>query len=211
MKKIMILVMSFVLAIGLTACGSIIGDINLEAGQSAIYIHKDGIVSYAVAESFDKDYYDEDDLKSKIKSEVEDYNASDEASVNDAVELDDFDVSKGVATVVIEFATDYDFLGYIKSYNRVEADRFYIGTIADNSKCKIKGDFVSSDGKENIKGKEISKMTEAYILIVNEEYKVQIDGKVLYTGTNCKIDDDGIITTAKADDGMSYIVYTLGE
>lgn len=41
--------------------------------------------------------------------------------------------------------------------------------------------------------------------------KFQIDGKVLYTSTNCTIDEDGIVTTAKADDGMSYIVYTLGE
>lgn len=211
MKKIMILVMSIVLTIGLTACGSTVGDIDLEAGQSAIYIQEDGVVSYAVAETFDKDYYEEDDLEGKIEAEVAAYNDSDEASVNDAIKLDEFDVSGDMATMVLEFATNYDFLEYVMDYNKVDKSKFYNGTISGNSNCKIKGDFVSPDGKETIKGKEVSKMSEADILIVDEAYKVQIKGKVLYTSTNCTIDEDGIISTAKADDGMSYIVYTLGE
>lgn len=211
MKKIMLLVMSIVLAVGLTACGSTVGDIDLEAGQSAIYIQDDGVVSYAVAEKFDKDYYNEDDLEDKVEKELADYNASSGASVSDAITLSDFDVSDDTATMVLDFATDYDFLGYIKNYNNVESDKFYIGTISDNLNCKIKGDFVSPDRKETIKGKEVGKMSESYILIVDEEYKVQVNGEVLYTSENCKIDEDGIITTANTEEGMSYIVYNNGK
>ena len=56
MKRIMAMLMSVVLTLGLTACGHTVGDVDLESGQSAIYIQKDGMVSYAVSESFDKDY-----------------------------------------------------------------------------------------------------------------------------------------------------------
>ena len=63
MKKIMAMLMSVVLTLGLTACGHTVGDVDLESGQSAVYIQKDGMVSYAVSESFDKDYYDKDELK----------------------------------------------------------------------------------------------------------------------------------------------------
>ena len=63
MKRIMAMLMSVVLTLGLTACGHTVGDVDLESGQSAIYIQKDGMVSYAVSESFDKDYYDKDELK----------------------------------------------------------------------------------------------------------------------------------------------------
>lgn len=211
MKKKIVFFMSAVLSLGLTACGNMVGDMDLEAGQSAIYIQEDGVVSYAVSEKFDKDYYDEDDLEDKIKKEVEAYNTSEGASVKDAITLDTFDVSKDTATMVLEFATNYDFLEYVVDYNKTQSDKFYIGAISGNSDCKIKGDFVSADGKETIKGKEISKMTEADILIVDEAYKVQIEGNILYTSTNCKIDEEGIVSTAKTDDGMSYIVYTLGE
>ena len=62
MKRIMAMLMSVVLTLGLTACGHTVGDVDLESGQSAIYIQKDGMVSYAVSESFDKDYYDKDEL-----------------------------------------------------------------------------------------------------------------------------------------------------
>lgn len=100
MKKIIIVVMSIVLAIGLTACGSTVGDIDLEAGQSAIYIQEDGVVSYAVSETFEQDYYDKGDLKDKIEEEVAAYNDSSEASVNDAIKIEEFDVSKDTATMV---------------------------------------------------------------------------------------------------------------
>lgn len=208
MKKITALLMTIVLAFGLTACGSTVGDISLEAGQSAIYIEDDGTVSYAVSETFEKDYYDKGDLKDKIENEVDAYNNSSDASVNGAVSLKDFKVKSDVATMVLELATEYDFLTYMQNYNKINNDKFYIGKIEDNSDCKVKGDFVSPDGKEVTVGKEIKKMSDANILIVNEAYKVQVDGTIKYVSDNCTIGDDGIVSTAKAEDGTSYIVYT---
>lgn len=207
MKKKTALMMAAVLVLGLTACGKTVGDMDLEAGQSAIYIQEAGVVSYAVSETFDRDYYDKDDLEDKVKAEVEAYNNDSKASVSDALVLDTFKVKKDTATLVLEFATTYDFLTYVKDYNKIAEDQFYIGTIADNSACKIKGDFISPDQQKTSTGKEIKQMTDAYILIVNEEYRVQVDGTIHYISDNCKIDDNGIITTAKAEDGTSYIVY----
>lgn len=208
MKKITLLVISIMLVLGLTACGNTVGDITLEADQSAIYIQNDGTISYAVSEKFDKDYYDEDDLESRIDQEIAAYNSGSKASVSDAISVNKFNVKKGVATMVLDFATTYDFFTYVMDYNRIGEDKFYVGSIADNSDCTIKGTFVSPDEKETIKGKEIRTMTDANILIVSEEYKVQIDGTVQYMSENCTINEDGIITTAKAEDGTSYIVYS---
>ena len=81
MKRIMAMLMSVVLTLGLTACGHTVGDVDLESGQSAVYIQKDGMVSYAVSESFDKDYYDKDELKKEIEAEIKAYNASSDALV----------------------------------------------------------------------------------------------------------------------------------
>lgn len=211
MKRIMAMLMSVVLTLGLTACGHTVGDVDLKSGQSAIYIQKDGMVSYAVSESFDKDYYDKDELKKEIEAEIKAYNASSDASVDDAITLDSFSVSKKVATLSLDFTTTYDLLNYMLNDNRVEKDKFYIGTIDSNDDCKISGNFVEPGKKDKIKAKTIKSMTDSNILIVNEQYKVQVEGNVLYTSDNCKIDDDGIVTTAKSDDGLSYIVYELEE
>ena len=146
-------------------------------------------------------------MEDKIDEEVADYNQSGKASVKDAVEVSKFQVKKEFATLVLEFATTYDFFTYAKEYNRFAEEEFFIGTIAENTDCKIKGDFVSPDGKQTLKGKDIKKLTDENLLVVNGEYKVQIDGTIHYTSTNCKIDEDGIVTTAKVDDGLSYIVY----
>ena len=201
MKRIMAMLMSVVLTLGLTACGHTVGDVDLESGQSAIYIQKDGMVSYAVSESFDKDYYDKDELKKEIDAEIKAYNASSDASVDDAITLDSFSVSKKVATLSLDFTTTYDLLNYMLNDNRVEKDKFYIGTIDSN--------FVEPGKKDKIKAKTIKSMTDSNILILDEQYKVQVEGNVLYTSDNCKIDDDGIVTTAKSDDELSYIVYEL--
>ena len=105
----------------------------------------------------------------------------------------------------------YDLLNYMLNDNRVEKDKFYIGTIDSNDDCKISGNFVEPGKKDKIKAKSIKSMTDSNILIVDEQYKVQVEGNVLYTSDNCKIDDDGIVTTAKSDDGLSYIVYDFEE
>ena len=209
MKRIMAMLMSVVLTLGLTACGHTVGDVDLKSGQSAIYIQKDGMVSYALSESFYKDYYDKDELKKEIEAEIKAYNASSDASVDDAITLDSFSVSKKVATLSLDFTTTYDLLNYMLNDNRVEKDKFYIGTIDSNDDCKISGNFVEPGKKDKIKAKTIKSMTDSNILIVDEQYKVQVEGNVLYTSDNCKIDDDGIVTTAKSDDELSYIVYEL--
>ena len=120
-------------------------------------------------------------------------------------------MSKKVATLSLDFTTTYDLLNYMLNDNRVEKDKFYIGTIDSNDDCNISGNFVEPGKKDKIKAKTIKSMTDSNILIVDEQYKVQVEGNVLYTSDNCKIDDDGIVTTAKSDDGLSYVVYELKE
>ena len=156
-----------------------------------------------------KSYFDKDDFMKVFVSEFKAFYASCDASVDDAITLDSFSVAKKVATLSLDFTTTYDLLNYMLNDNRVEKDKFYIGTIDSNDDCKISGNFVEPGKKDKIKAKTIKSMTDSNILIVDEQYKVQVEGNVLYTSDNCKIDDDGIVTTAKSDDELSYIVYEL--
>lgn len=207
LKTLLCTVLVMVMAVGLTACGNKVGDIEMKEGESAIYIDEDGTVSYGVSEKFAEDYYNEDDLQKKIDAEIEDYNNGKKASVNQAITLEKFKVSDKVATLILDFATVYDFNEYVRAYNNEDKTKFYTGTIADNDDCKIKGSFVSPDKSKTATTKEIKAMTKSNIIIVNDKYKVQLDSDIKYVSENCTVNEEGIVTTAGAEQGLSYIIY----
>lgn len=206
LRNILIFSLVLVMAAGLTGCGNKVGDIELKEGTNAIYIDEDGAVTYGVGESFKSGYYDEEALENYINEEVKDYNASDAASVDNAIQVDRFDVEDKVAYLVLKKATVYDFNEYIKDYNKEETN-FFAGKIRDRGDVKIKGDFVSPDKKKKLTDSDIKEMGDSEILILNGQYSVQIDSDIKYISDNCKVDKEGMIITAKAEDGLSYIIY----
>lgn len=206
LRNVLIFSLIVVIAAGLTGCGNKVGDIELKEGTNAIYIDEDGAVVYGVGESFKSGDYDEEALEKYINEEVEDYNASDAASVDNAIQVDRFDVEDKVAYLVLKMATVYDFNEYIKDYNKEETN-FFAGKIRDRGDVKIKGDFISLDKKKKLTDSDIKEMGNSEILILNGQYSVQIDSDIKYISDNCKVDKDGMIITAKAEDGLSYIVY----
>lgn len=204
-EKVFALSMVLAIATMITGCGSKIGDIKLDAGQTGIYVTEDNEINYSVCEKFDKDYYDKDELEKAIDNEVSDYNNSGKASVKDAAKVEDFSVSDDKATAIISFETAYDFNTYAKEYNKEDMDKFFVGTVADNSLCKIKGDFVSADKRVKKTAEDIKQNNKYNIIIISYQTKVQVESEVKYISTNCTINKDGVVTTAK--DETSYIVY----
>lgn len=206
-RNVLAVSLMLIMAAGLMGCGNNVGDIELKKGTNAIYIDEDGVVSYGVGESFESNDYDKDALEKYINEEVADYNSSDNASVDDAIKVDRFDVDDNVAYLVLDIATVYDFNQYIKGYNKEDEDSFYAGQISDRGDVEIKGDFVSPDKKKTAKGADIREKSDSNILILNGKYTVQIEDEVKYISKNCKVDEDGMITTSKDEDNLSYIVY----
>lgn len=205
-RKIIVAALAVAVMINLAGCGAKVGNIGMDSNKTAIYIQKDETIIYGVSESFDKGYYDKGDLKDAVKAEVEEYNASDIASSSDAIVLEKISVSKKNAIMILEFCTAYDFLSYIENYNAPADGTFYIGAIADNEDCKISGKFYEPENKKKTVAEDTIKELDANILIVNEAMEVQIDGTIQYVSENCKV-KDGIVTTASADEGLSYIIY----
>lgn len=83
-----------------------------ESVHDAIHLRKDGSLTVTSDESFDQDYYSEDELSSLIDSSIASYN---ETAGKDSVIRKELKVSAGKAHLVMEYASAEDFASDRKS------------------------------------------------------------------------------------------------
>ncbi len=207
MRKVALFFVTIALMIGLVGCNPL-GDIELEQGDSGIYIEDDGAISYGSCEKFDKKYYNEEQLENEINTEVSDFNKSKYSSVDDACSIEQFKTNSKEAKLVLDFVTTYDFKNYMNQYAGFEEDGFYVGPISDNDKCDITGTFVKPHSKKTVSAKEIKKLKDC-ILITYTPFQVQVKGDIKYISNNCKMDEDDVVKTSKNKGELSYIVYDI--
>lgn len=214
MRKSILGIISMAALVTVSLCGcsskNEVGDITVNAGESAIYIEDDGTVSYAMSEAFGQEYYDKGDLEDMIEDEIDEFNVGPYASSTESADLDSFSVKDDVATAIITFETIDDYVGYVRAYNGKSEKEMFIGKISDalDSEIKISGDFTEvKDGastENTIKGSKIKEM-DSNIIVVDEKLKVQLESKTIqYTSSNCIV-KDGIVTVN--DSEPAYIVY----
>lgn len=194
---------------GLKSCGNDVGDIELKANRSAIYIKDSGKVVYGMAEDFKGEQFDEEALEKEIDAEVEAFNNSN-GSEDNAMKLKDFEMEETVAKVVFQFETENDFISYMNLYNREndfvkqeeDAPKVYDFYLNSVSEYDGDGEMVVVSPKS---GEKVSlRGTKGTLLIVSGGYDIQIDGDVSYMSDNCKL-EDGIVKTS--DEGRSFIIF----
>ena len=66
MKKWILAICICVLALSMTGCSS-----SFEPSVTSMYVQKNGKITYAVVESFEKEYYSLDEFRTMIDREVE--------------------------------------------------------------------------------------------------------------------------------------------
>ena len=209
MRKVVLAILSMAMMFCLVGCNPM-GDIELTPGDSGIYVEDDGAVEYGSCENFDKKYFNEDQLENDINTEVADFNQSKYSSVDDACSIEKFKADSKEANLVLGFVTTYDFKNYMINYAGFEEDGFYIGPISDNDKCDIKGTFKEPHSKKTVTAKEVKKMKDC-ILVTYTPFQVQVKGDIKYISTNCKINDDDVVSTSKNKGELSYIVYSIDD
>ncbi len=204
---LIVLVIAVILLI--KSCSHDVGDLDLKANQSAVYLKDDGSVVYGAAEDFGGQEFDESALKTQVEDEVKQFNEKN-GSVSDAMELDDFDVSDDFVKVVFSFKTRHDFSVYMNQYNR-ENDfieqkedgkktyEFYLGSIKD-----YEGDKKVSLTKPDKSGNTTLQDADGSLFLVTGNYQIQIDQTIDYVSEGCSVDGNVVSTTK---DSKGYIIF----
>ena len=185
MKKFIIISLAMVVIAGLlTGCGK-----SLEADRDTVHVQKKGSVTSAAIADFDKDYYDEEELKNYIDERVADYQ---EEHGKNTVSIDEFSVEDGVAKLFIKYSGCEDY----QNFNDVT---LFSGTIpqALAEGYSLEEDFTEIEDGEaagSVKKDAVADL-DAKVIILSEKVDVKVDGTIQYVSSQ--------YTTMKAKDTVS--------
>lgn len=206
MKKfISISLVILVLAGLLTGCGK-----SLEADRDTVYIQKKGNVVSAAIADFDKDYYDEEELKNYIDERVAEYQ---EEHGKDSVSVDEFSVEDGVARLFIKYNSceEYQDFNEVTLFSGTIPQALAEGYNFEEEFTEIEdGEAAGSTDRETIAD------LDAKVIILSEKVDVKVDGTIQYVSsryTTIKAKDTvSIQLPEEAEDGEeSALVYVIYE
>ena len=170
-----------------------------DRNETTVIIDNKGGITHRIVESFDKDYYSEDELRDDINRELEDYcRGKDEKSAK----LNSLEIREGVATAEIKFAGYEDYAAFN------DVDLFY-GTIREAMAKEYPTDVTlkgRGDDEETIGKYEFESMGDSMLVVVSEPVVVELPKKIAYTTANMDIIDDDKARMASDSVGLGYIV-----
>ena len=191
MKKSLGIGLIMTAVIFLTGCGN-----NFEPTESTIYITSDGIVKSAIMESFDKAYYDFEELSEDVEKEVKIYC---------------LDVNEEVITVE-SLTQENDMVSLFMSYASVEDYKafndvlLFCGTYADAvKKGYVPEELHDAEGQSvDMNMEELEKLK---VVVTEESICIQTSGKIQYTSDNVTIVDHKLARAMEA--GKSHPAFVL--
>lgn len=180
----------------LTGCSSFSPEI------SGISIDKNGGVTEYVRESFDKGYYDKDEVQRQIESEIAGYN---QTAGSRAVKKKGFSVKNGTAQLRMTYASWQDYAGF----NHLD---FYMGDIqgAVQVGYAFEGSFYEvADGQVKqdtaIWGSQIMTGANYHTVALRQAQLVKVPGNIRYVSENVKVTDKS--TAVLEENETAYILY----
>ncbi len=195
MKKIILCAIALFLISGAAGCTKE----ELRVGEIAantMVARADGELQVATIESFDKDYYDLEGLKSYIQTQVDAYNTK---AGEEKIKVDDVDKKENNAVMILT----YSGMDQYSSFNE-EFGAYFSGGV-ENISLKLPSTLVNAKDGSLASTDEVLKDEKNRILVLNEPYHIIVDGKIKYYSEKATLVDDNEIDGAAED--MTIVVF----
>lgn len=162
---------------------------------NTLYVRGDGSLEAAHVEQFDKEYYQEAELKKFIEKSIEKYAAGTDKT---AVVLSDFEVEDNQAKALLKFAHMKDY----SAYNNISAQ--FISLEEDSSNLILPETFVRAEDSATVDKSTVLSNKKCKLIIVKEELDVQVDGSIKYYSNAMLLNNNTVQTTSEE---VSVIVF----
>ncbi len=172
---------------------------NDDLNETTILISGKGEITHHIVETFDKSYYNEDELRSQINDQIEEYCKS--KNDDKLVKLKELKILDGKATAELIFKNFSDYA----AFNEVD---FFYGTIEEAMAGGYTTDVTlkSADSDETIDKYEFESLKDKKIIVTGEPILIRTPDKIAYTTANIDVIDKDICKMASDSVGVGYIV-----
>lgn len=193
-KNVILLIMIMLV---LCSCGKTASISN--DNISEIDINKDGSIELILKDSFDKDYYNEDELINFVNEEIGSFN---QQYGENSIILGEHSLINSVITLKLIFKDTASYNAYC-SYAPI-----YTGTVGGaelsgydfNRSLSIAGRNGATIGK-----KELINMTESKVIIVDKPYIVNVPGKITHYSQGMDYISSSTVSTSA--NSICFVVY----
>lgn len=180
--------------LSLTACST-------KEEESAVSILKDGTIDSRIVDSFEKSYYDQEELQLKILKEAAYYNREVD---KDAVSVEKVAVEDGMVKVKMTYASASDYAAFNDGI-------FFAGSVGEAQEAGYDLNKVLlsvNDSLVTAGMSDILAMTDVRILITDTKDPVHLSGKAIYISGNVSVDEKlKTVTFDEESEELSYIIY----
>lgn len=193
MKKILLLLSILIMTFCFSACDKAQESFD----ESTLVLSKKGTVEQTIVESFDKPYYDINELKLEYENAVNDYNKSHE----DSISLNDLKNINGNVYVELNYST-------CDAYELFQNEELFVGTINDAYDNGYSMDVTLQGVKDKdiISKKELMDMKDMNIVIVSEPVLIKTFSNIAYISANVEVVDKNIARISGENDGLAYLI-----
>ncbi len=192
MRKLGIQILCFAGMLFLTGCGS------NKIEETTLSVDKKGGIELVTVTQFPESKYSLQELTTMIQEEKEAYNSRAGA---EAVILKSAQTEADMAYVDMAFADDAAYSGFSGAL-------LFTGTISQayDADYGLEISLKSADGSQSVGKEELMAMPESHILILEENLRVRLPGKVLYMSEGVE-QTESKNEVSVSGDALHYIVY----
>ncbi len=170
-----------------------------EYNETTISISKKGVITNEINESFNKNYYSQDELKSMIEKEIAAYDIL--TGEKDRVKLEGIRVENGRAKVTMIYNSFSDYA----DFNKVD---FFYGTVNDalSEGFTLDVTMKSTVDGSNVNKDDIVKLGSSHIIIISEPVLVESLSDILYVTANVEVLDKRHGRMSSDSSGRAYMI-----
>jgi len=181
-----------------------------DAKSSTIYVNPKGKVTSVIVEDFQKEYYDEKELKESINTAIDSYNQQHNSK---AVTLKKLTVKKETAKAVLTYDSCDDYCAFNDTI-------LFSGTVAEAQKAgyDFQTNFITAAQKEASSDDIINQHSDAKVIITNEPVYVQTKNAILYVSKNVSVKGGKLVQVPPDDsednenaqmiiNDLAYVIY----